>query len=341
MTKNEIIDSLYKIMCSGTSTAVDSRVENNDYFKRRVLGFKAEIEFEKLVNKNPNVSFLEGGQFISKKLNGRPTDRNKFIYSTVSYDKPDDYLEIYDVISKWDEVIDMVYIQTEDKDWRKETFLTRAERGGDKKEDFILTPSFVFYSYDKDARKFTKAETNSFSAILKYFDPPQRTPNLYHLRKREQFDFFDEYDIEILEKIYANRYYLDVIMRNAQGRQIIDLDGFLISGEEIRLIEIKEKSPIKPEGTINNKESWQYGWDSRRILWYLYLLKKVKLEILYCVRQIKDRNDREFIKWDSISIDDFLRGTSWSSSRGGGGGEDTLLSPYLFFEDLEDKIKVM
>jgi len=34
INKNNIIDSLYKIMCTGTTTAIDSRVNNNDYFKK-------------------------------------------------------------------------------------------------------------------------------------------------------------------------------------------------------------------------------------------------------------------------------------------------------------------
>ena len=46
ITRDQIIDSLYKIMCTSTTTAIDNKVSNNDYFKRRVLGFKAEIEYE-------------------------------------------------------------------------------------------------------------------------------------------------------------------------------------------------------------------------------------------------------------------------------------------------------
>jgi hypothetical protein len=124
-------------------------------------------------------------------------------------------------------------------------------------------------------------------------------------------------------------------MRQAQGRQIIDLDGFIIKNDKIMLVEIKEKSPIIGKDPVNLVD-WRYGWDSRRILWYLYILKKTKLSVLYNVRQIDNRIDRNFVQWDSIFIDDFLRGTSWSSSRGGGGGEDTLLAPYLFFHRLED-----
>ena len=37
INKNNIIDSLYKIMCTGTTTAIDSRVNNNDYFKKTMV----------------------------------------------------------------------------------------------------------------------------------------------------------------------------------------------------------------------------------------------------------------------------------------------------------------
>ena len=82
ITSDSIIESLYKVMCSFTTTAIDQKVENNDYFKRRVLGFKAEIEFEEYVKKYPKVNFLEGGQLISIKLSGLANDKNKFILET-------------------------------------------------------------------------------------------------------------------------------------------------------------------------------------------------------------------------------------------------------------------
>ena len=69
ITSEEIIASLQIIMSTATKSRDDKKVKDNDYFKRRVLGFKAEIEFEKFINlefKN-TIEFLEGGQFISKK----------------------------------------------------------------------------------------------------------------------------------------------------------------------------------------------------------------------------------------------------------------------------------
>src|SRR3989344_9246016 len=337
ISNENIVESLYKIMCSGTSTMADSRVENNDYFKRRVMGFKAEVAFEDLVKQYPSVTFLEGGQFISKRLSGVSEDRNLFLYTTVSSDDPDLYKEVYETVSSWAEVGDLFFIKIKNNDWGEEAFKTRVERGSEIKDDEILKPKYTFFLYDKKSRTFKKHPIQDFGCILNHFNGHTRTPNLYHLRKREQFEYFKNYDIDVLKKIYGNRYFLDVILRQAQGRQIIDLDGFLKTNVKLIMVEIKEKSPIKNDE--GDQETWQYGWDSRRILWYLYLFKKVGLNILYNVRQIRNRNDREFVQWDSISIDDFLKGTSWSSSRGGGGGEDTLLAPYTFFTRLENMLE--
>ena len=70
---------------------------------------------------------------------------------------------------------------------------------------------------------------------------------------------------------------------------------------------------------ISNKQFWSYGWDTRRILWYSEVQKKTGFEIFYIVRQIENRKDRKFVQWDGISLNDYLKGISWSNSTGGGG----------------------
>lgn len=339
MTKSEIIESLYKIMCSSTSSVSDSKVTNNDYFKRRVLGFKAEVEFENLIRSKPNAKFLEGGQLISKKLSGLNSDRNSFIYTTISSDNENDYVDIYKKLSTWDEVKHLYYLKIELSDWENEKFETKVSKGPERTQDKILKPKFIFYRFNTARNGFDIVENGDFDVILNNFSISTQKDRKFPLRKREQFDYFNNYDINILQKIYATRYFLDVVMRKAQGRQIIDLDGFVTINNKIVLAEIKEKTPITNNSTDRN--SWLYGWDSRRILWYLYLLNKINLPIIYNVRQINNRDDRLFVQWDSILINDFLAGVSWSNSRGGGGGEDTLLAPYLFFKRLEDILSVV
>jgi len=333
ITSEEIIASLQIIMSTATKSRDDKKVNDNDYFKRRVLGFKAEIEFEKFINlefKN-TIEFLEGGQFISKKISGQKNDNNSFIYTTIDNRDPEKYIEIYKQISKWNEVKSLYFIKLNENDWNEEPF---TAKDNDKKEikTNILKPNFDFYVFQED--KFITSKVQDFKIILDNFEKPEKKSSIYKLRGEEKFKYFLEYENTTLKKIYATRYFLDHILRQARGRQILDLDGFIVKNNKIILVEIKEKTPNKNK-KLNEEIYWQYGWDSRRLLWYLYLLKKINFTILYNVRQIEDREQRKFLQWDSIWIDDFLKGVSWSFSRGGGGGEDTLSAPYSYFKNLE------
>ncbi len=330
-----IVESLHKIMCSSTSTQADARVENNDYFKRRVLDFKAEIEFEKLIENYKNIQFLEGGQLISKALSGSAIDSNKFIYTTLSYNKPDKYLEVYKSISNWSDVGEMFYLEINDN-WTYDELQVKDASTSSKRSENILKPSCIFWAFNKNKSIFEKHHEQNYECILKGFKNSGREPSVFPLRKREQFDYFLNYDIDILKKIYATRYFLDVVLRKASKRKIIDFDGFLKYKQTLSLIEIKEKTPILSEKDPLDQMQWKYGWDSRRILWYLYFSSKVNIPIIYNIRRINNIIERKFIQWDSITIDAFLSGSDWSKGRGGGGGEDTMLAPYLFFKRAEE-----
>jgi len=361
--KATLIDSLQKVLCTSTTPASDGRVANNDYFKRRVLGFRAEIEFEKAVkNFSHDLFFLEGGQFISKHINGEVFEKNEFYYTTIDYEPPDKYESVYETISRWDEVNELFYFQLLDDGWLTEKFNVKIEedkknkKGEIKKikklcESEILKPVFNFFTFNKISNKFELSSQQDFSGVLSFFSKNKNKPNLFHIRGDEQFKFFEAYDLNVLKKIYATRYFIDNIMRGTK-KHLIDLDGFIVKGKKVILVEIKEKEPIVPVlrnqrsngknsiknslPTISPMNKWQYGWDTRRLLWYLYLLNKIDLGVMYNVRRINNRTDRDFVQWDSLFIQDFLHGVSWSSSRGGGGGEDTLLAPYLFFKRLNE-----
>ena len=144
-------------------------------------------------------------------------------------------------------------------------------------------------------------------------------------------------NLETLKKIYAERYFLDKKKNEDVIVNTIDLDGFITKKEKTFIVEIKEKTPIKPKNieSMSNKQFWSYGWDTRRILWYSEVQKKTGFEIFYIVRQIENRKDRKFVQWDCISLNDYLKGISWSNSTGGGGGGDTLTVPYNHFLSLQ------
>lgn len=336
ITINNLVESLFKVMCTSTKPNKDERVTDNSYFKRRIQGFKAEIEFENLIAAKGK-RFLEGGQFISKKLSGEAENNNSFIYTTISIDSQDDYINLYKSISLWSEVTKLFYIKIIDANWINEDFRVTKEDGS-KANDSIITPIFQFYLYNKTSMNFELSPTQDFTIITSCFDISRRNPSLFKLREREKFDYFSAYPIDKLKKIYATRYFLDVILRKVSGKQIIDLDGFILNEDKIILVEVKEKEPIKPENDNSNTIKWSYGWDTRRIVWYIYLIDKTKFEFYYIVRRIDNRSSRNFEGWDSITLPNFLQGISWSNSTGGGGMESTLTAPFLLFKDFQSQI---
>ena len=334
MSKEKIIDSLYKVMCTGTSPQSDNKVSNNDYFKRRVLGFRAEMEFEQTIKENSGYRFLEGGMFFSPKLDGSREMKNSFLYVTFDSLPPEDYRQIYDKISRWDEIKRMIYVKINLDDWGEEKFLVNT---GNKREDTdILVPDYEFYDFDSQSG-FIKTNADDFSSILSIGRERKNNAPKFKLRKREQFDYFGQYELDTLKKIYANRYFVDNKKRDVV-MHMIDFDGFIIDESNTFIVEIKEKSPIKDTKHPDNRDKWAYGWDTRRLLWYKYIQQKIGLNVLYNIRQIDNRYDRNFVKWDSIFLSDFLKAVSWSSVRGGGGGEDTLTVPYEHFSDLKETI---
>ena len=339
ITKKEVIDSLYKIMCTNTTSAVDSKVSNNDYFKRRVLGFKAEIEFEKEL-KDTKFNFMKGGILLSPRLDGSHSMKNKFSYITIDIQNPDNYLSIYSKIATWDEIRILSYAKLDLINWDLEDYEIRENKGSKLSKTKILVPRYKLYKYDYEKNAFNELIENDFSQILNIGSPRLKKSSKYHLRKKEHFEYFEKYDLDTLKKIYADRYFLDKKKNENKIFNTIDFDGFLMKEGKTLIIEIKEKEPIKPKSKKKSIDTklWSYGWDTRRLLWYLEIQRKIGFQILYIVRQINNREDRSFIKWDSIFLNDFLKGVSWSNSRSGGGGGDTLTAPYNHFLELKEQI---
>jgi hypothetical protein len=210
ITSKQIVDSLYKIMSTYIKPNKDEKKLGNGYFKRRIGGFKAEIEFENLVAQQ-GAKFLEGGQFISQFTN--PDGLSRFlIYTTVSFDNPSDYIELYSQIAQWDEVNEMYYMQITNDEWGNEEF-TVKKKNGKKVEDSILTPSFKIYTFNKTTNLFIEQVDQGFDEVTKRFTVSTKQPSRSCLRNKSWFNYFFDYDLECLKKIYANRYFLDVILK--------------------------------------------------------------------------------------------------------------------------------
>ena len=334
LSEEKIIDSLYKIICTANRRNANDEAIDNDYFKRRVIGFKSEMEFEIHFKENFQTNdtiLLEGGQFC-----GTKEDRNFFVYTTIDFSEPEKYQKVYENICKWSSVKNLYYLKIIEDQWNEAELKTRTEQGGEIEESLILEPSYQIYVFDKESKVFTESKDISASKIFNHWRKVKVTPSVNPLRARDKFDYFLQYDLKMLMKVYATRYFMDVLKRE-HFLYFLDIDGFLQTKNEIQIVELKEKTPIKTEGKKNlPMDLWKYGWDTRRLSWYQFLEKQIDLTTIYIVRQIETIKDREFNQWDAISLDEFMLNGSWENSTSGGGGRgDTVLAPYSKFEPLE------
>ena len=111
---------------------------------------------------------------------------------------------------------------------------------------------------------------------------------------------------------------------------MIDFDGIIERTDQFWLVESKEKDAGGNEGEP------YFGWDSRRLAWYLYLQNCCGLKTLYIIRQVNNQEERRFVDWKYITLDDFAVSASWLSERGGGGGSGTITAPLTAFNRLND-----
>ncbi len=332
----EVINSLYKIICTTTQPQKDQKIEDNSYFKRRVGGFKAEMEFENEVKTKTNCHFLSGGMVLSPELNGTKNMINEFTYLTIDSIPPINYEEIYKKIMNWSEIKFFYYAQINFENWEFEEFYIKQKQGAKEKiKTQILKPNYTLYRFETHSKQFENSKDNNFSEILNIGRSKEGTIRTFNLRERERFDYFKDYELKTLQKIYVNRYFL---MKKyfSVVCNIMDIDGYIIQDKKITIVEIKEKSPSKDKKCPDNKQLWYYGWDTRRLLWYEFIQKKIGLKILYTIRQTNNRKEKEFIKWDSIFLDNFLKVVSWHKSISAGGGESTLSAPYNHFKSLNE-----
>ena len=111
---------------------------------------------------------------------------------------------------------------------------------------------------------------------------------------------------------------------------MIDFDGITRRNNEFWLLESKEKDPGGDEDTQ------YFGWDSRRLAWYLYLQNCCGLQTIYIIRQVNNQEERQFVDWKYITLNDFAASASWLSESGGGGGSGTITAPLAAFKRLDD-----
>lgn len=308
-TKDNLIDGIWYLL---TST-----IANNRYYKNRCRGFKAELE---IINhlKQKNISYKNGGQFIFSNKN-KAQDPNNFIYYvTFSRQKKEEYVAYYKEIKKICTVQNLYFIEIQDIEEWSSVELSRKDANGRIVCENIPKPVFKIFKFKNDNWEEIDFNPLTSDLILK------KRKIVCALKTKEFLSYFKNYSLDELIEPYCNRFFIDFMLHEYKI-SMIDIDVF---SDQLGIIEVKEKTPI-----IRNEIKTAFGWDSRRFSWYMYLQIKTDLKVQYIIREIDTIENRNFVKWKIMSLDDFMKCTGWSTESAGGGGAGMLLAPYAAFED--------
>ena len=306
-----------KQLIIGLYTILTVTIANNRFYLARMLGCRSELELRDFFIKKKK-TLLDGGQFI---FMPRENLKHRLLYITITKDEKENYIEFYKNISKIPIVSQLFFITySSSKHWKDCNFNARID--GKIVNIKIPQPNFTVYGFKNG--KFEK------SRIEKIVDNFEKKNSLSFGRQKEnKLSYLSKYAIDSVESVYSNRFFLDVILREYR-KGMIDFDGILKKDENYLLLESKEKDAGGNEGDK------YFGWDSRRLPWYLYIKNVSGLETFYVIREVDNQTDRNFVDWRCISLNDFSESASWLSESGGGGNVGTITCPVGAFKSLKE-----
>lgn len=311
-TKAQLMDDLYKILTTS--------IANTRMYKARSIGFKSELELDNLVNQSGG-TYLDGGQCLFSRLTGVTND---IVYITVSTQDHTNYIDFYKILSNLPIINNLFYIKIESissGNWSNVKY-TIKNTSGKKVQAGICSPKFDIFKFDG-----TKFHSSSDTHLKSLFS---NTSLRVAKKKNDHIQYMTSYSIDTIADIYSNRYILDVLLQGKK-KGMIDFDKIYFDGKNYHCIETKEKDPAGKQTYLTNQSKWAFGWDSRRITWYLYLRLALGINTYYILREVDNQTNRNFVAWKQISLDKFLEKVDYLSELAGGGGGGTIMAPYSAF----------
>jgi hypothetical protein len=126
-----------------------------------------------------------------------------------------------------------------------------------------------------------------------------------------------------------------------KGRNLsygMDFDGIIIENEKYFVVETKEKDPGPSNKENVPPSEWFFGWDTLRMLWYMYLIKTTEINCYSVILEINNQKERKLIGWKRCELLKLCRSINYSSAISGGVGMgttkgSTTIAPYSAFEE--------
>lgn len=317
ISKDVLVDNLYRILTSSIALP--------RFFYARSGGFRAELEYIKKI-KEVGVDFLDAGQFVLSKKEAEHSPENFLFYMTISNDDKNKYNGFYDMLSRLQEMKKMFFIEIgEDSLWSTQEITVKDDSNRKRIQVEILKPSFTVYRYE-DSR-WNPSDFDEITNLL------VRSGDRIAKNKENRLLYLRDYDTDEIINVYCNRYVLDVEL-GGYKKGMMDFDLIILEDGKYMAVETKEKDPIGKSEYPNDPTQWAFGWDSRRIGWYMHLKMELGLDTRYVIREVNNQTERRFEKWKKIDMDRFRRCASWLAERAGGGGGGTISAHYSAFDDI-------
>jgi hypothetical protein len=264
-------------------------------------GFLAEKRFTHGSTKGKFDAILPGFSMFNITNDEKIAGNQKYILAAF-HQNPEDYLVVVSNLMKVD-FFEEFFIVSYSKDTDDWTLHEDYRYGKPEKTITIPRPEFSISKYNREANSF---EVVNISIFLDNFAPKKlrvgRAPRDLRLYQK----FLGNIELEILDEIYAERYFIQVLLRNYKT-PMQDFDMFIRLNGKWHLTEIKQK-----DSDAND----YFGWDTNRIMLYYYVMMKSNLSGGYLIAEIDNQEDRNHVRWLYIDIEKMLENISWSAPRG-------------------------
>lgn len=318
VTPNKLVYDLYKIL---TSSIADTR-----FFSARSRGFRAELEYNKKIRGGGTV-FLDAGQFVVSNKGRVESPENRLFYMTVTSDSKERYLEFYAMLARMPEIKKLFFVEIGGADtWGTVEIKIKDGSNRENITASILKPSLNVYRFDSN--RWVSSSFDEIKGLVAKSNGERVAKN-----KENSLSYLLEYEVSDLASVYCNRYVLDVEL-GGYNKGMMDFDLIVVEDGKYVAVEVKEKDPIGKKDHPDDEKQWAFGWDSRRIGWYMHLKMEIGLDTRYVIREVNNQVERRFVKWKKIDMGKFRLCASWLAERAGGGGGGTISAPYIAFDSI-------
>lgn len=315
----QTVENLHKIIASS--------IRSPHSYLRRARGFISELKFKHKCEKD-KIKYLDGGWIFFK---GSSLQISKeAYYVTPTFDDPERYVEFYKQLGKCPLIKGLFFFKI--KNHNEWTTLEINASAGAK----IELPKPDFEAYEFKNGKFTPCKVDDFTAIF----PVKRNPLFYRTDTKDVnlLEYLNDFPDDQLTELYCMRYIIDFLMKGRDSSYAMDFDGIIIEKDKYFIAETKEKDPGPSNRNNVPKSEWFFGWDSIRLVWYLYLVKTTELGCYSVILEINNQRERKPIAWKRVEIMELCQSIFYGSAMTGGVGMgstagSTTIAPYEAFKE--------